>query len=78
LQYHEIGRITYNSLVGTYSYGTSHPHAPSSVAGNPMTYDTNGQLLSGRGRTISWNVRNLPTQVNGTVFNYDGLDRRRR
>jgi RHS repeat-associated protein len=41
-----------------------------------MTYDANGSLLTGRGRTITWNARRLPTQINGTQFMDDALDRR--
>jgi len=72
-QYDEIGRITYNSLVGTYAYGTSRPHAPSAVAGNAMTYDANGYLLTGQGRTITWNSRYLASQINQTAITYDAF-----
>ena len=78
-QYDELGRITYNSLIGTYSYpppGSARPHAPSSVAGNSYVYDANGNLTSGGGRTIQWNADNLPIQVNSTPFLYDGLGER--
>lgn len=81
-QYDATGGITYNSLAGSYLYqDPAHAHAPSSVVGQSYTYDLNGNLLSGGGRTITWNADNLPTivaaQPNGmTSFTYDGLGSR--
>ena len=49
-QFDAIGRITFNSRVGSYTYSPSRPHAPSSVAGNQYQYDDNGNLTSGGGR----------------------------
>jgi hypothetical protein len=46
------------------------------VAGNPYTYDGNGNLISGGGRTPQWNVDNQPTLISGTQFLYDGLGER--
>ena len=48
------------------------PHAPTTVAGQPMTYDPNGNLVSGRGRSYDWNVDNKPTTVNGVSLAYAG------
>lgn len=71
-----IGRITYNSRVGSYAYSPSRPHAPAAVAGNPYTYDANGNLTSGGGRTPQWNVYNKPTEISGAQFFHDGLGER--
>ncbi len=71
-----LGRITNNSRVGSYTYGPSRPHAPSAVAGNPYSYDLNGNLTSGGGRLPQWNVYNLPTEISGAQFLYDGLGER--
>jgi RHS repeat-associated protein len=77
--YDEIGRITYNSRIGAYTYPPAHsprPHAPISVAGGAYHYDANGNLYSGGGRSISWNASNQPTSVSGATFTYDGLGER--
>jgi YD repeat-containing protein len=62
-----IGRITFNSRVGSYAYGPTRSHAPSSVAGNPYSYDLNGNLTSGGGRSPQWNVYNQPTSIRGAA-----------
>jgi RHS repeat-associated protein len=79
-QYDAIGRITYNSRIGAYTYpgaGLPRPHAPLTAGVNSYSYDLNGNLLTGGGRTLVWNPDNLPTQVTAgqtTVdFTYGGL-----
>src|SRR5262249_39261073 len=74
--YDDVESMTYNSLVGTYNHAALPPHAPSAVAGGTMLYDANGSLYSGQARTITWNNRNLPSQINATSFSYDALDSR--
>ena len=71
-----IGRITFNSRVGSYAYGPTRPQAPSFVNGSPYTYDANGNLTSGGGRSPQWNVYNQPTVISGAQFLYDGLGER--
>jgi RHS repeat-associated protein len=78
-QYDEIGRIEWNSRVGTYDYplpGQARPHAPAVVNGNSYSYDLNGNLLSGGGRTPVWDAENRITQVGTTQFAYDGFGER--
>jgi hypothetical protein len=41
-----------------------------------MSYDLNGNLLSGRGRSYVWNASDSPTQINSTLFAYDGVGER--
>lgn len=80
-QYDAAGNMTYNSRAGTLTYplpGAARPHAPIEVNGEAMTYDANGNLVSGRGRTITWNARNLPVQVGTTQYAYDGDGGRRK
>ena len=88
-KYNKIGNVTKNSKVGLYTYNTSgasstRPHAVASTrltAGSTTTtttysYDANGNLVSGGGRTLTWDYENRPTQiVKGgvtTTFKYDG------
>ncbi len=74
-QYDIVGSKTWDSRIGAITYplpGLTRPHAPTTVAGQAMTYDPNGNLLSGRGRTYEWNVENKPTVINGVSFAYAG------
>ena len=79
--YNQIGNLTNNSQVGAYTYPTSQatsvrPHAVSTAGANSYTYDNNGNLTGGAGRTLTWNIENKPlTVVQGgttTTFVYDG------
>jgi len=76
--YDALGNITSKSDVGTYSYpptGSAHPHAVTSIAGtvngvtNPSyTYDLNGNMLSGAGRTVTPTAFNMAASiVDGTT-----------
>ncbi len=70
--YNDFGNIVTKSDVGTYTYPASgansvRPHAVASITGtvagvaNPtFSYDANGNLLSGVGRTASWSSFNMP------------------
>jgi RHS repeat-associated protein len=79
--YDEIGNLTANTQVGTYGYPTSgpasvRPHAVTTAGANTYTYDTNGNLTSGAGRTFTWNFENKPLTITQggqtTTFVYDG------
>src|SRR5262249_4503757 len=77
--YDIVGNVTNNSLIGSYSYpapGSARPHAPSALGADPFSYDPNGNLTAGRGRTIQWNADNLPSAINATQMTYDGLGER--
>jgi RHS repeat-associated protein len=82
-QYNAIGNITYKSDVGSYTYNPSgassvRPHAVTRVAGalnHDYTYDANGNLLTGAGRTLTYTSFNKPLTINAngqtTTFQYD-------
>jgi RHS repeat-associated protein len=84
--YDAIGNIASSSALGWYSYTASgcpsgntcasHPHAVTKAGNNTYTYDANGDMISGAGRTFTWNSDNLPTSVSAssgvTTFHYDG------
>ena len=82
-QYDSIGRMTYNSRLGTYTYpssGLPRPHAPAVIAGGAYYYDANGNLFSGGNRTVQWNADNRVTQITRastmTTFTYDAFGER--
>ncbi|GAB5445471.1 RHS repeat-associated core domain-containing protein [Gymnodinialimonas sp.] len=76
------GSMVFNSAVGTYQYGPPtgpHPHAPTSVAGDALTYDANGNMTVGppiapgfNGRAITYDGENRPLTVNhgGAITEY--------
>jgi RHS repeat-associated protein len=84
--YDLAGNITSKDGVGTYGYApapgslqqgeNSHPHAVRQInGGTHATYDKNGNMTSGFGRTITWTSFNMPNliQRNGASsrFTYD-------
>jgi RHS repeat-associated protein len=74
--YDEIGRITYNSRVGNYTYpsvGQPRPHAPTAAGALTFTsYDANGNLVTGANRTMVWDANNRITSatLNGTTASF--------
>ncbi|GAB3265884.1 hypothetical protein GCM10027296_43210 [Chitinimonas naiadis] len=68
--YNEIGNIVSKTGVGTGNYvypnsGGRLPHAVSSVPGvGTFTYDQNGNLTEGAGRTLCWNGFDMPRRIN--------------
>ncbi len=60
--YNGLGNITDKSDVGAYSYG-ARPHAVTQAGGNTYSYDANGNMISGDGRTITYSSFNKPTQI---------------
>jgi RHS repeat-associated protein len=74
--YNEIGNLTANSRLGCYTYaasgaGSVRPRAVTAAGSNSYTYDANGNMLTGAGRTITWDGDNRPSQVGTTTFGYD-------
>ena len=83
LRYDVLGNITHKSDVGDYSYGNGQaagPHAVVAAGGDSFTYDANGNMLTGSGRTLQWSSFNKPTQMtqNGRLASFSyGPDRAR-
>ena len=86
--YDDMGNITSKSDVGTYTYPASgshsvRPHAVQSITGTLNTtysYDANGNMISGSGRTLTWTSFNkVATITQGAVnMSYEyGPDRGR-
>jgi RHS repeat-associated protein len=80
--YNAIGNITTKSDVGTYTYDPARVHAVASIAPSgtgtvtaSYTYDGNGNMLTGRGRTVTWTSFDMVSQItqgtNSVSFTYD-------
>jgi len=61
-QYNKIGNMTYNSRVGNYTYGTK-PHAVTQAGADTYTYDNNGNMTGGAGRTFTYDYDNRATSI---------------
>jgi RHS repeat-associated protein len=79
--YDQIGNMTFNSQVGNYTYPASgptsvRPHAVAQAGANTYQYDANGNMTSGAGRTITYDIEDRPILVVSggvtTTFIYDG------
>ncbi|GJL61396.1 MAG: hypothetical protein NPIRA04_00500 [Nitrospirales bacterium] len=79
--YNQIGNMTSNSQIGTYTYQASgsssvRPHSVTGAGSNTYAYDANGNMTNGAGRTIAYDQENRPITitVNGktTTLTYDG------
>ena len=75
--YDPIGNMTYKSDVGFMTYGTNAgPHAVTSAGGYTFTYDANGNMLTNRGKIMSYDAENQLISVEKgavtTTFAYDG------
>lgn len=46
-----------------YPTGNVRPHAPTSVGGQTLGWDQNGNMTSGRGRTFKWDGENRPAWI---------------
>jgi RHS repeat-associated protein len=73
--YDQIGNMTWNSDVGTYSYTDHQPHAVSVAGSKQYFYDANGNVSRTRGRELEFDYEDrLKTVENGlkrTHFKYD-------
>lgn len=56
-------RFTTVRSVGTYVYGATRPHAPTTVGSLAYTYDAAGNMTSGDGRTLTWDGENRPATI---------------
>jgi len=61
--YDSIGNITYKTGVGSYKYTGTSPHAVTSAGGVIYSYNNNGNMTSGDGRSITYTSFNKPLTV---------------
>jgi RHS repeat-associated protein len=90
VSYDAAGNITSKSDVGSYDYTTNQsgctyytntqPHAVRNVGGSVYCYDSDGNMTSRAGNTISWFSYNQPNLIsygsNSTQFKYNASHRR--
>jgi len=81
MAYDAIGNITSKLDVGSYTYHATKKHAVTAAGANTYGYDTNGNVSSRNGQSISWYSYNLPYQINAAGGKYAkfwyGADRQR-
>jgi RHS repeat-associated protein len=65
--YDAIGRITFKSDVGSYSYHATKKHAATAAGSNTYAYDANGNMSTRNGKAITWTSYDLPSQVQPTT-----------
>ncbi|MBN1290981.1 MAG: RHS repeat-associated core domain-containing protein [Candidatus Latescibacteria bacterium] len=46
------------------------------IDGNPITYDTNGNMVNDGTNSYTWNAKNLLVAIDGNGYQYDALGRR--
>jgi hypothetical protein len=75
--YDLAGNLTSKTGVGTYTYPAQgataiRPHAPTAAGSFTFSYDANGNMNSGAGRTYVWDGENRPTNTTsgGVTSNY--------
>jgi uncharacterized protein RhaS with RHS repeats len=78
--YDSIGNMTSKTGAGTYTYpnpGAVRPHAVTNIGSlGAFTYDDNGNLKTGDGRTLEWTSFDMPasiTQLKGGVTKSSGF-----
>ena len=78
-QYDSIGNMIYKSDVGVMSYGgngSTRPHAVTSAGGYTYQYDANGNTVSGKNKTMEYDLENRLTSVDSgqltESYLYDG------
>ena len=72
--YDAYGNVTSSSQVGSYAYaapGQAHPHAVLTAGAGSYAYDADGNMVSGPGRSITWDGDNRPSSINAIGFAYD-------
>jgi YD repeat-containing protein len=81
--YDALGNLTYKSDVGNTTYpasgaGSVRPHAVAAITGslagvsNPsFSYDANGNLTSGAGKSFTWTAFDLPSRISQGATNLD-------
>ncbi|MFH0857358.1 MAG: RHS repeat-associated core domain-containing protein, partial [Candidatus Magasanikbacteria bacterium] len=75
--YDAIGNITNKSDQGNYLYQGTNPHAVSSINGQVISYDNNGNTVNNGEITLTWDYNNRLVQTeniqdqNQTVYGYD-------
>ncbi len=81
LAYDPLGRITSNSLRGSYAYGDPlHRHAVTTAGQSGLAYHDDGNLVSAAGKSFTWDDDHRLSAVTGggqtTSFAYDGAGQR--
>ncbi|MCI0479088.1 RHS repeat-associated core domain-containing protein, partial [Candidatus Uhrbacteria bacterium] len=77
--YDQVGNVTYNSQIGTYTYptpGTDQPHAVQTAGTRTYLYDDVGRMINRNGQVIQWNGDGKPKSIGSALFTYGGTGER--
>ena len=77
--YDDVGNMTYNSSIGSYTYrtpGTGQPHAVQTAGARSYVYDAVGRMTSRNGQVIQWNGAGKPSSIGSVAFSYGGTGER--
>ena len=77
--YDDVGNMTYNSQIGSYTYrtpGTGQPHAVQTAGSRSYVYDTVGRMTSRDGALLQWNGDGKPSSIGSVAFTYGGTGER--
>ncbi|HWB74277.1 MAG TPA: RHS repeat-associated core domain-containing protein, partial [Nannocystaceae bacterium] len=66
-EYDAIGNVVYNSRIGDYAYESARPHAVTHAGERTYAYDDAGLMISGDGRTLTWDGENRLASVRATA-----------
>ncbi len=75
------GRVASSTALGNYGYSDpSHPHAVTAAGNNTYAYDANGNMISGAGRTLTYDYAHRPSAISSggvlTTFVYNAMGAR--
>jgi RHS repeat-associated protein len=77
--YDDVGNMTYNSAIGSYTYptpGTVRPHAVQTAGSRSYAYDAAGRMTSRNGQVIQWNGDGKPSSIGSVAYTYGGTGER--
>jgi RHS repeat-associated protein len=70
-KYSNTGNLSIEPSVVHAAPGSPRPHATTADNTSTYAYDANGNMTSGRGRSIVWDADNMPVQINDSTYAYD-------
>lgn len=73
-RYDVLGNITYKAGVGSYSYHSVKKHAVVQAGSNSYSYDNNGNMIVGSGKSFTYAAFDKPTRISRNSNTYSEFD----